>query len=329
MDPTLYKDTTLSRGFNYHYYYSPAKDSKSTILFCHGFPSTSRDWRFSATYFQEKGYGVLVPDMLGYGGTAKPVDPAFYVGSGHARDMVDILDAEKLDKVIAVGHDWGCRVVSRLAAWFPERIAAYAFLAIPYAVPNPVNDYEEYLKISKAKYGYELFGFFEFLSAGDAERVVFDHLDAFCAIIYPNNPDAWATNLAPLGALRRTLTSDYSAPRPAYWTEEDKRIFKETFREHGLKAPLCWYKVQTSDFSAQDDANVPKSAYFPPASSPIFFGAARYDRICLPSIGLDVFNADAFKDHKVTMKEYDGDHWMIFSHADQINRDLEAWIIGL
>ncbi|KAL4244179.1 AB hydrolase superfamily protein [Abortiporus biennis] len=329
MDPTLFKDTTVSRGFNYHYYYSPAKDAKSTIVFHHGFPSASRDWRFAATYFQERGYGVLVPDMLGYGGTAKPVDPASYEGSGIARDIIDILDAEKLDKVIAIGHDWGSRAVSKLATWFPERVLAYAFFALPYTPPNPVNDYEEFLKISKEKYGYELYGYWEFFAAADAEKVIFDHFDAFIALFHPSDPDVWVTKLAPLGALRKTLTSDYSAPRPAYWSEEDNKLFKETFRKDGFEAPLAWYRVQTSGFSAKDDAKVPKSDYYPPASSPIFFGAARYDRICLPSIGVDLFESDAFKDHNVTVKEYDGDHWLILSHADQINRDLEAWITGL
>ncbi|KAI0791407.1 epoxide hydrolase [Abortiporus biennis] len=328
MNPILYKDTTVSRGFNYHYYYSPAKNAKSTIVFHHGCPSASRDWRFAATYFQERGYGVLVPDMLGYGGTSKPVDPAFYGGNGIARDIVDILDAEKLDKVIAIGHDWGSRVVSKLANWFPERVIAYAVFAVPYTPPNPVNDYEEFLKISKEKYGYELYGYWEFFAAGDAEKVILDHLEAFSDIFHPYNPDAVATDLAPLGALRKTLTSDYSAPRPAYWTEEDNIIFKETYRKNGFEAPLAWYRVQTSGISAKDDANVLKSNYYPPASSPIFFGAARYDKICLPSIGIELLESDAFKHHQVTIKEYDGDHWLILSHADQINRDLEAWILG-
>ncbi|KAI0791299.1 epoxide hydrolase [Abortiporus biennis] len=327
MDLTLYKDVKVSRDFNYHYYYSPAKDSKSTILFCHGFPSTSRDWRFSATYFQEKGYGVLVPDMLGYGGTAKPIDPALYVGSGLTRDIIDILDAEKLDKIIAIGHDWGCRVVSKLATWFPERILAYAFFAVTYTPPNPVHNYEQNLKVSKEKFGYEQFGYWEFFSADDAEQVIFDHWDAFCAMLFPNDPSTWETHLAPLGALRKTLTSDYASPRPTYWTEEDRKLFTETFQKNGFKAPLCWYKVQTSGLSSQDDAAVPKSKYIPPSSSPIFFGAALHDRVCLASIGASVFRLDAFKDHKVTVKEYDGDHWLIISHADQVNRDLESWIV--
>ena len=106
MDASQYKDTTTSRGLKYHYYFSPAHPSKQTLHFCHGFPATSPVWRRIATYFESCGYGVLVVDMLGYGETAKPTDPAAYVPSLISKDLIDVLDAEGLDKVIAIGHDW-------------------------------------------------------------------------------------------------------------------------------------------------------------------------------------------------------------------------------
>ena len=106
MDSSLYKDIITSRGLKYHYYHSPAQTGKATLFFCHGFPSTSKDWRRMVPFFTDAGYGVIAPDMLGYGGTDKPLDPTLYVGSAVAKDLVDIVDAENLEKVVAVGHDW-------------------------------------------------------------------------------------------------------------------------------------------------------------------------------------------------------------------------------
>lgn len=106
MDPALYKDVKTSRGFNYHYYYSPAQSGKRTLLFCHGYPYRSTLWAFIAPAFKEKGYGVLVPDLLGYGGTDKPTDPSKYLYNLMTKDITDILDAENLDRVVAIGHDW-------------------------------------------------------------------------------------------------------------------------------------------------------------------------------------------------------------------------------
>lgn len=107
MDPALYKDVITSRGLKYHYYFSPASPpTNPTILFVHGFPSTANDWRYQVAYFKALGYGLVVPDMLGYAGTDKPVDTAAYQASLICKDLVDILDAEEIRQPIAIGHDW-------------------------------------------------------------------------------------------------------------------------------------------------------------------------------------------------------------------------------
>ena len=101
-----YKDVTTTRGLKYHYYYVPAQGSKQTLLFVHGFPSTSQDWHRIVPHFEQQGYGVIVPDGLGFGGTDKPTDPAMYKGTLLAKDLIDIVDAEKIDKFISIAYDW-------------------------------------------------------------------------------------------------------------------------------------------------------------------------------------------------------------------------------
>lgn len=107
MDAISFRDVKTSRGFTYHYYFSTGTDwLKPTILFVHGFPCSALHWRKVIPVFREKGYGIIVPDMLGYGGTDKPTETEAYKLSGLCQDLVDILDAHKLDKVVAIGHDW-------------------------------------------------------------------------------------------------------------------------------------------------------------------------------------------------------------------------------
>jgi soluble epoxide hydrolase/lipid-phosphate phosphatase len=103
---SAYKDIVSSRGLNYHYLSLPATGNKPTVLFIHGFPSTSYDWYHQINYFSERGFGVVAPDMLGYGGTDKPTDTSLFLHTAIAQDLLDILDAEKVGRVIAVGHDW-------------------------------------------------------------------------------------------------------------------------------------------------------------------------------------------------------------------------------
>ena len=106
MDAASYKKHITTRGFTYSYYFSAAQPEKPTLVFLHGFPSSSWDWTSQATFFKARGYGLIIPDMLGYAGTDKPTDPKAYVGSGVAKDIVDIMDNESVQKAIAVGHDW-------------------------------------------------------------------------------------------------------------------------------------------------------------------------------------------------------------------------------
>jgi soluble epoxide hydrolase/lipid-phosphate phosphatase len=106
MDSALYKTHAVSRGLKYHYFFTPAQDKKPVLLLLHGFPSTSYDWHRLVATFRSQGYGVLVPDLLGYGGTDKPHDVAEYRLSLMVRDIVDLLDAENVQHAVSIGHDW-------------------------------------------------------------------------------------------------------------------------------------------------------------------------------------------------------------------------------
>lgn len=106
LDTSKFKQHKTSRGYNYNYYFAPASAGKPHLLLCHGFPSCAHLWRKQIAFFEPLGYGLIVPDMLGFGETDKPTEVSAYYGSGLAQDIVDILDKEGVAKVIGVGHDW-------------------------------------------------------------------------------------------------------------------------------------------------------------------------------------------------------------------------------
>ena len=97
---------TTSRNFVYSYVNIPPKQGDTYLLFLHGFPSSSYDWRYQIPYFANKGYGIIAPDTLGYGGTSKPLSAEAYKGRAMAEDMYEILKYEKIESVIGIGHDW-------------------------------------------------------------------------------------------------------------------------------------------------------------------------------------------------------------------------------
>lgn len=99
---------TLS-GFNYTAHYQhPTNPKLPYITFIHGFPSSAYDWRHQVEFFQDKGYGVIAPDTLGYGQTDRPTDVNDYKVKTIADSIMEVVDkiAGKEAKVHGVGHDW-------------------------------------------------------------------------------------------------------------------------------------------------------------------------------------------------------------------------------
>ena len=104
--PKISKHIELSDGTHYAYAYAAASASKPTFLLLHGFPSSSYDWRHQVTALAAKGFGVLVPDLLGYGDTDSPADVEAYSFRRMSDHLAEILINEGIEKVIGVGHDW-------------------------------------------------------------------------------------------------------------------------------------------------------------------------------------------------------------------------------
>ena len=167
---------TLSSGVTYSYTHIPAKDDKPTILFIHGFPSSSYDWRHQINYFSSLGYGVIAPDLLGYGETDRPTAAADYRGKKMAGEVNELLDHANVSKVHGVAHDWGSYLLARLNTYHRERLLSSAFLATPYRVPGKSLDVDAINAMTKEKLGFEMLGYWKFFEKQDAGDIVKEHV---------------------------------------------------------------------------------------------------------------------------------------------------------
>ncbi|KAH8105367.1 epoxide hydrolase [Cristinia sonorae] len=320
LDSTKWKDHTTSRGVNYRYYFSPpSSPAKLTLLFVHGFPSYATDWVNVSRPLEKLGYGIVIPDMFGYGGTDKPVDPAQYRLKLLNQDLVDLLDKEGVNGAIAVGHDWGSITVSRLACHFPERFVAFAHLAVPFVAPDPEADLAKTVALMTSVLGYNPYGYWGFFNEDDAADVIAQH------------PTVWKDKVCPPGVVRQALLEDYIPPAgtASFISEQEIKEITERFRRDGLGGPLCYYKCEVRGLNRPDDATLPLERRLPPVTTPVFFGVGQSDVICTPTLGRVVFASEPFKQHKITIKEFDGDHWFIISNGEDIARELDAWVAGV
>ncbi|KAJ7663048.1 alpha/beta-hydrolase [Mycena rosella] len=322
MDQNRFKQVKSKRGFTYSYYFSAPREGKPTVFFSHGFPTPAYLWREQITALEPLGYGIIAPDLLGYGGTDKPTEPKFYIGSGLAQDAIDILDNEKIGRVITVSHDWGSRVVSRMANYYPDRLVACAFFGVGYGPPT--SEYADPITQSaqiKQMVGYDLLAYMGYFIQSEAPAFIEKNFDSFLSLLFPQLPETWKNHMCTPGGAKAWIESNNTEPAP------DKEYYRTALLSGGMTAPLCWYKVLVEKCNHEDDAKISPEARI--LHKPILFVAFKEDPIGLPIFGDMTHNNKELVKGTVTRKEVDGDHWAVVSHAAELNGMLQQWIQGL
>lgn len=105
-------------------------DGDRAVMLLHGMPDTSGVWRHQIPALRGAGYRVIAPDMLGYGETDKPAEPARYAGGRIVADVIALLDVLGVAKLDLVGHDWGAFVSWELVSHFPERFRKHVAISV-------------------------------------------------------------------------------------------------------------------------------------------------------------------------------------------------------
>jgi pimeloyl-ACP methyl ester carboxylesterase len=93
------------------------------LVMVHGWPQHWYVWRHLIPRLAES-YRVICPDIRGHGWTDAPADG--YEKETLAGDVLNLLDAMKLERVRLVGHDWGGMAAFLLALRAPERVERLA-----------------------------------------------------------------------------------------------------------------------------------------------------------------------------------------------------------
>lgn len=108
-------------------YYKQAADSLSQaypIIYLHGGPGGQiLDTHIqSLAFLSEQGYDVYYYDQIGSGQSARLEDITEYSVARHAADLKAIIEAIGAEKVILLGHSWGCLLAINFVQNWPERV---------------------------------------------------------------------------------------------------------------------------------------------------------------------------------------------------------------
>ncbi|KXL46975.1 hypothetical protein M433DRAFT_201361 [Acidomyces richmondensis BFW] len=144
MDPLTEHSLDTNRGFFYTYHVHrpsvPLSPSTPTLLLLHGWPDSSTLWSLVLPHLLPLNLPILVPDLLGAGGTSRPTAPDLYAAGLVCEDLLEILAQEDLAggrKVLIVGHDYGAGLAHAFARLHPEICAGLVLLG--YSPPGSTS----------------------------------------------------------------------------------------------------------------------------------------------------------------------------------------------
>ncbi|KAK2591164.1 hypothetical protein QQS21_011140 [Conoideocrella luteorostrata] len=301
--------------YTWVYDYIPAKPTQPTVLLLHGFPASRRDWFRQIDDLSSAGYGVIAPDLLGYGDSDKPTDTNKYKLKTLSRDIDAIIGHEGLDTVVGVGHDWGVNVLSAAAVWYPERFEKLAFLDVGYSPPG-FFDVDAINANGLANWGYTPFGYWYFFNSYDAANLMRDNIESAWHLIFPVRSSLWRNNLAGIAGARAWLSNGTTTALPAYRNETDKADWIKHYSVPGnLEASLNTYRSLMRGTQASDIETVTEADKV--LKVPVLGVAATQDVIARPEFLRASNKAYARNGH--TEKSLDCGHWIMLEKGKDLS----------
>ncbi|HEX2192741.1 MAG TPA: alpha/beta hydrolase, partial [Acidimicrobiales bacterium] len=99
-----------------------------TVVLLHGIPGSGQTWTAVAELVGARSR-VLVPDLIGFGASARSDDPDVLHADGQARVLEEVLAQLEPGRFVVVGHDFGGPVALVLARRRPELVGGVGLLA--------------------------------------------------------------------------------------------------------------------------------------------------------------------------------------------------------
>lgn len=110
-------------------------DSKASVVMLHGLAESGETFRRWAPHFADR-HLVVRPDLRGYGESTPMGVDYVYSLKNLGRDVIHLLDALKLDRVLLIGAKIGGTLAMHLAATYPDRVIAFAAVGSPVSLTS-------------------------------------------------------------------------------------------------------------------------------------------------------------------------------------------------
>lgn len=318
-----HRTEALPTGRTYHFVdqlpenYDPKRHP--TLLCLHGFPDSWYGWRYQIKPWVQRGSRVVVPDMLGYGGSSKPRAAEEYSTKKLCADLAALLDVLGVQKAVVIGHDWGSYVAGRFALWQPDRLLALVMLSVAYTPPSEV-----YLPLTEVvkrapNFGYQLY----FADERSSEETT-AHIEKFIGLVFngltAEKASSSNVDFTPEGAMHRILTDPQVPTEIPDLLNEQERQFYINELGKGMHGALNYYRTSYHRHIEEEAANL--SAMLR-SNLPYLFIWGTKDPTAVPFV---INKARKFiKNYRDIAIEGKG-HWLMVEARDEVTAHIANWV---
>ncbi len=295
------------------------KGSGFPVVFSHGFPELAFSWRHQLDALSKARFRAIAPDQRGYGRTDRPDATDAYTIQHLTGDLAGMLDKLGIDKAVFCGHDWGGFVVWQMAHLHPDRVAGVIGVNTPYMPRGPVAP-TQMLRQMRGENNYIVY----FQQPGVADTFLAENVEkAFRAFLSKSSMTAEDFAKLPADSPARNFdlkmmieAGSVDTGRGYVCTEDELRVYIETFRETGFTGGINWYR--NMDRNWETTAGQPQKL-----NTPSLYVGAEDDVVLPPSM------ADATKallgDNEMHVIQNCG-HWTQQEKSEELNTILIGWL---
>lgn len=288
---------------------------RPTVVLLHGFPELAYSWRHQIQALAAAGYGVVAPDLRGYGATGAQGAVEDYRMQNLVLDVTGLLDALGVARAVVVGHDFGGALAWTLARDHADRVLGVASLNTPYT-RRTETDLVETMRRTRGPTHYMV----QYQEPGVGEALLGGDVNAtFRGLMRRPGVtlDAFAQAPAALQALPAELFKGHDQVMGApLLSEEELAVFVQAYERTGFTGPLNWYRNLRRNWEdtagTADEVKVP--ALMVCAAQDIFLPPAT-------TRGMERIVPDLER-HTIA----DCGHWTQQEKPDEVNALLLGWL---
>ncbi|KAK5048176.1 hypothetical protein LTR84_005846 [Exophiala bonariae] len=245
-----------------------------------------------------------------------------------ANDIIEILCAEGVEKVVGVAHDWGSFLLSRLANYHPEYFSAYAFIDHGYAAPGRSLNVEAIQHINNAvqsKLGFSILGYFLFFKDVDAPKLLNENSASVESLFFTTDDNIRKKYQGAPGGLRTWLTKAPTVDLPEYLTPEDHEHFQRTFSvENGGYGPASnWYKAGLYNINEEDESGIP-ATHLKLMHPTLLIASTNY----FITVTINFAEQMRLLVPNLRVETVTGGHWLQLERVDEVNTILNNFLLA-